>query len=371
MIRLPWNDTNGPGVMLEVTDACNIDCRVCYRTRGTSFKSLSRVEVELITAIKLRSLHTVAISGGEPTLHPELCQIVEMIKRHGFHVFLLTNGVLIDQQYLQRLKDSGLDSILFHVDCGQDRPDLPAPPTFTDVQIRLKELTRMASSFAIDVSISLTLYDDEALADYSRFFFDSEDITFLFIARAIDVRQLSLKVNEAAKKERAGLTARTDKSTVERIAEFYEQEYGIEPFAFIPSSDEKYTTWLSFFIPIVYSKHGNTLFRIRSNFVDSWLLEIPRIVLGRYIHKTKQNFVITLLRTLLNGLSTLRLYYSARFLSRALSPGAKLKHKMIVYDHGPVVEEGGKLIHCKYCPTATIRDGKVLPCCTADYPVPS
>jgi len=109
MIKMPWSGINCPNAMLEITDACNINCRVCYKRRGTSLKTLSQIQHDLETAMKLRRLHTVTISGGEPTLHPELCQIVAMIKRYGFHVFLLTNGLLIDEDYLKRLRSSGLD----------------------------------------------------------------------------------------------------------------------------------------------------------------------------------------------------------------------------------------------------------------------
>ena len=83
MIKMPWKGINCPNVMLEITDACNVNCRVCYKKRGESLKSLLQIQQELDAAIKLRKLHTVTISGGEPTLHPELCQIVAMIKKYG------------------------------------------------------------------------------------------------------------------------------------------------------------------------------------------------------------------------------------------------------------------------------------------------
>lgn len=368
MIKMPWNNTTCPNVMIEITDACNLNCHVCYKKKGTSLKSLSSIRRDLETAMKLRKLHTVTISGGEPTLHPELYQIVEMIKRYGFHVFLLTNGILIDEVCIQKLKEVGLDSILFHVDLGQNRPDLPSAPTFHDIQVRLKKLTQMASSYGLDVSISLTLYDNNTeLLNYSKFFFDSENITFLFIARGVDPKSLFSQFTELGEKNKVAVVGNTGKKGVQKIIEFYQNNYSIEPFAYIPGLNGKNTVWISYFVPIIYNKHGKRLFKIKSNFIDSWLMEIPRLTSGKYIHKTKQNIMLTLLRTFLNSLATFRPFYFVNFLQYLLSFDAKLRHKMIVYDNGPVIEDKGQLIYCEYCPTAIVRDDKLLACCTADY----
>jgi len=368
MIKMPWNNTTCPNVMIEITDACNLDCRVCYKKKGTSFKSLSSIRQDIETAMKLRKLHTVTISGGEPTLHPELYQIVKMMKHYGFHVFLLTNGVLIDETYVQKLKEAGLDSILFHVDLGQNRPDLPTTPNFNAIKLRLQELTQIASSFGLDVSMSLTLYDNgKQLLDYSKFFFDSEEITFLFIARGVDPKSLFSRPNESGEENKATIFDNAGAKGIKNIIEFYHNNYGIEPFSYIPGLNGKDTVWLSYFVPIIYSEHGNRLFKIKSNFVDAWLMEIPRIISGKYIHKTKQNSTITLLRTFFNSMATFRPFYFFQFLFSLTHTGAKLRHKMIVYDNGPVIDDKGQLIYCEYCPTAIVRNDKLLTCCTADY----
>ncbi len=368
MIKMPWRAHNSPNVMLEVTDACNITCQMCYKKEGTIIKSIPQIQRDIETAMRVRRLHTMTISGGEPTLHPELCRIVAMIKRYGLHVFLLTNGVLIDEDYLSRLKKSGLDSILFHVDMGQTRPDLPVNPSFSDIQVRLKQLTEMANSHELDVSISLTLYDDdqETLSNFSRFFFDSEEITFLFIARGIDPRNLLLQLADSERTNVAISAASGVTHGTQRVIDYYTVKHDIEPFAFLPASDGKRTVWISYFVPIIYTKTNIILFNIQANYLDLWLMEIPRIFSGHYIHKTKQNSAVTLLRVVVNGLTTFRLRQLVQFLAQSLSADNKLRHKMIVYDDGPIVENG-RLIACKDCPTAIVRDDKVLRCCTADY----
>ena len=104
MIKMPWGENSSPNVVLEVTDACNITCRMCFKKKGTIIKSIPQIQRDIETAMRIRKLHTMTISGGEPTLHPDLCEIVALMKQHRLHVFLLTNGVLIDEDYIIRLQ---------------------------------------------------------------------------------------------------------------------------------------------------------------------------------------------------------------------------------------------------------------------------
>ena len=360
MIRMPWSDATAPNLTIEVTDACNISCRVCYKRKRPGFRSLAEVERDLDTAMKLRPLHTITISGGEPTLHPDLCRIVQLVKSRGVHVFLLSNGLLTNGEYLAKLRRSGVDSILFHVDTGQSRPDLPPQPCFADVRARLEELTRQAAGVGLDVSIAMTLYEDAdgVLPACNELFFDLPDLTFLFLARGVD--PVVLHASDTA-------VSTTSPSTMEFLREFYRARYGIEPFAYIPAGGHADTVWISYFVPIIYDKGERTIIKIHSNLLDSWTMRIPKIFSGRFIHKTTQKPGLTLFRTLLNSLSTLRLGTVAGLVRRMRSPTAVLRHKMIVYDDGPSIAADGRMVRCQYCPTAIVRDGQIVACCEADY----
>jgi hypothetical protein len=120
-------------------------------------------------------------------------------------------------------------------------------------------------------------------------------------------------------------------------------------------------------VPIIYDGRESTIVPVRSNFFDSFLMQIPRLFFGRYIHKTTQQPGLTLVRTLLNSLSTMRLGMITGMVRRLRSPSAMLRHKMIVYDDGPSVGEDGTMTRCEFCPTAIVRDGEVFACCEADY----
>ena len=355
---MPWDNRSAPNATVEITHACNVACRACYKQRRNEFKTLEQIARDIDDALRLRPIHTLTISGGEPTLHPELCQAVRMANDRDVHVLLLTNGVLVDRDMLKALRDSGLDSILFHVDVGQRRADLPTEPKFDDVRARLDVLTSMAVDEGIDASISAVLYDngEDMLRAYTEYLFDARHITAMFLSRAVPFPSLH-----------EGCGGSGPDPQIRRVTEFYDREYGIEPFAFIPHNGGNDHMWMSYFVPVAYNGAGCSLFPIRANWLDSWTMRIPKVLTGRYVHKTNQNPRLTLARMAANGFSTFRLRALMQFIRKLRDPGAALRHKMIMYHDGPYILSDGKKTPCEYCPTAIVRDGRLLACCEADY----
>ena len=96
--------------LVEICDACNLSCPVCYAESGThrtEFKSLAHVEL-MLDAIVSNELKPdiVQISGGEPTIHPEFFEILDAAKRRPIqHLMVNTNGIRIsqDEAFVERL----------------------------------------------------------------------------------------------------------------------------------------------------------------------------------------------------------------------------------------------------------------------------
>jgi hypothetical protein len=363
MIRMPWTNETAPNVMIEVVDCCNVKCRVCYHKLSNKVRSLEQIAEDLDDACRLRGLHTVTLTGGEPTLHPELPAIIRSVKQRGLHCFLLTNGLLIDPPMLANLKAAGLDSILFHVDTGQRRRDLPEHPDFGAVSQRLDELIRLAASMDLDVSLSTILYkpgDEDPIATY---FLNHPDVTFLFLSKAVDAPSFFGVAGTP-------IPSAETPDGVRRISDYFRSRHGLEPFSSIPATNGHAPVWISWFVPILFPKNGSgpqTRLRYRSTWMDVALMKLARRISGTYIHKTTQNPTVTRLRIALNALSSPRILQSLYFLAHSFLPGRELRHKMIVYDDGPFHHPETGLQHCVYCPTAIVRDGKLRPCCTADY----
>src|SRR5581483_6640402 len=98
--------------LVEICDYCNLRCPVCYASSGPErqqFRDLRQVE-KMLDAVVRNEGHpdVVQLSGGEPTMHPNFFEIVEMAKARPIrHLMVNTNGVRIAQEedFVKRLAD--------------------------------------------------------------------------------------------------------------------------------------------------------------------------------------------------------------------------------------------------------------------------
>ena len=99
--------------IIEVTQNCNLQCPTCF-TDSPSIGSLSLQQVEDILDNFVRSEgdpEVVQFSGGEPTIHPEILEMLEAAKRRGIkYVMLNSNGVRIsrDLAFVEELARIGV-----------------------------------------------------------------------------------------------------------------------------------------------------------------------------------------------------------------------------------------------------------------------
>jgi len=96
--------------LIEVNDACNLTCPVCFAESGqarTEQKSLAEIDAMLETLVESEGFpDLVQISGGEPTIHPDIVAILKLAKSKPIrHVMLNTNGIRIarDKAFVEEL----------------------------------------------------------------------------------------------------------------------------------------------------------------------------------------------------------------------------------------------------------------------------
>lgn len=103
--------------ILPITAACNLDCPICY-THNSQGWHLSDAELEAVlhhlkqAAPEQRILN---ITGGEPTLHPRLLQVLERCAAEGIaRITLSTHGLRLsrDEALVERLGALGVRVIL-------------------------------------------------------------------------------------------------------------------------------------------------------------------------------------------------------------------------------------------------------------------
>lgn len=135
---LPLSLCDYPGIPAAVvfTQGCNFRCPFCHNG-----PLVSRViaedrlipEAEILDRLRVRraAVEGVVISGGEPTIQPDLPRFAQMVKRMGYRVKLDTNGSYPD--VLEVLLREGLvDCVAMDIKAAPDRyatlTGLPAPP---------------------------------------------------------------------------------------------------------------------------------------------------------------------------------------------------------------------------------------------------
>lgn len=99
----PEHEQHGCLTLLEITDSCNLRCPTCYAQSGperTTHRSLDTVlgMLDRIVANEVEP-DVVQVSGGEPTLHPELFAILDACRERPVrHLMLNTNGIRIARE---------------------------------------------------------------------------------------------------------------------------------------------------------------------------------------------------------------------------------------------------------------------------------
>ncbi len=97
--------------VVTITSACNLDCPICYvHNKNQDAYFMSREEfLDVLAHLRKDSggdIDLVNLTGGEPTLHPQLFEFLELAQAAGVHrVSLCTNGLRLarDEDYVRRL----------------------------------------------------------------------------------------------------------------------------------------------------------------------------------------------------------------------------------------------------------------------------
>ena len=82
--------------LIEITDECNLACPVCFADSGPTrktYRSLETIERMMDMLVESeREPDLVQISGGEPTIHPQILDILRAAKDRPIrHIMLNTN----------------------------------------------------------------------------------------------------------------------------------------------------------------------------------------------------------------------------------------------------------------------------------------
>jgi radical SAM protein with 4Fe4S-binding SPASM domain len=102
----------------EITRRCNLRCIHCENQSGPcsprelSPERIHRVARELVEL----GCQDVDVTGGEPLLHPQWDELCRGFASLGLRTAIITNGILLDQERLDRAIDAGVGAIALSLD---------------------------------------------------------------------------------------------------------------------------------------------------------------------------------------------------------------------------------------------------------------
>jgi MoaA/NifB/PqqE/SkfB family radical SAM enzyme len=78
-------------VIWNIDFKCNLLCKGCNAFEGNVLFPKDKIE-DFIDEMKYNKVKIVSVTGGEPTLHPDLPRILKTLKEHKFMTHIATNG---------------------------------------------------------------------------------------------------------------------------------------------------------------------------------------------------------------------------------------------------------------------------------------
>lgn len=179
MSGAPLRDAFGRGIeylRISVTDRCNFRCLYCMPLQGMQWlpkqEILSYEEIrDIVAQLAPLGLRRLRITGGEPTIRPELHRLIAMLRAvPGVEdIALSTNGVRLPE-LAPALRDAGLDRVNMSADSL--RPDRIAAIARRDLGLDPVAAASAAEAAGLDpIKINVVVMrgiNDDEVADFAR-----------------------------------------------------------------------------------------------------------------------------------------------------------------------------------------------------------
>ncbi len=188
-------------IVWNFTNMCNFRCKHCYQRADRPLPNeLSLVEkLRVVAELDRAGVPAIALSGGEPTIHPDYLTVIKAAARKGMYTAVATNGWrFADMDELRKAKEAGLRYIEVSVDSANPRKH----DEFRGVEgawrravKALENAVKLGLSHAMAVTLTRMNVDEiDDLLDLAESIGVRRVVFFNFVptGRAIDITHLDL-----------------------------------------------------------------------------------------------------------------------------------------------------------------------------------
>lgn len=156
-----------PVLAISPTSRCNLECYGCYSAGHDHTEELTFEEIDdLIEQAKAIGTNLIMFTGGEPFLQKDMIfRLIEKHKDGAFQVY--TNGVLLDQDDLSRVVNSGNTALAISVEGLEEKTDRRrGKGTFAKASENMLEMKRLGGLVAFSVTATSENLEDIVSDDF-------------------------------------------------------------------------------------------------------------------------------------------------------------------------------------------------------------
>jgi radical SAM protein with 4Fe4S-binding SPASM domain len=109
--------------LLQITERCNLHCTHCFVSAGNygDTMHLETIGSVVIPRLKQCRVISVTLTGGEPFAHPDIIEIVRLLRNADLQISICTNATLISLEQMKALSEIG--GVLLNVSLDGFRPE--------------------------------------------------------------------------------------------------------------------------------------------------------------------------------------------------------------------------------------------------------
>lgn len=163
----------------ELSPVCNFRCRMCYvrKTRAevaAHSRQIVPLErwIQIADEAKKAGMLYLLLTGGEPFLWPDFWTLYERLNKMGLLISINTNGSLIDEEAVERLKScppTRINITLYGADDHSYRALCQTSGMFSKVDWAINELLKAGITVKLNGSLTPENVGDlEACCDYAK-----------------------------------------------------------------------------------------------------------------------------------------------------------------------------------------------------------
>ena len=169
-------DYKNMNITIDVTSKCNLRCKHCRVNEIGYDMTLDEIEevFNKLTDFKPRG---VFISGGEPLIRDDIVEIVKKSKKLAPVTILNTNSLLLTENKLKELIDSGLNYIQVSVDGIEEQHDyIRGKGTYKKTIEKMKMINKYSDQIKLHISSVVSQKNIDYMEEFARQILEIEKI---------------------------------------------------------------------------------------------------------------------------------------------------------------------------------------------------